>query len=166
MSHFNFYLQKLVCKQTEIKETRFWKLDMVGLWTVQRQEFWVMKNINTVIKRWFQEAFSCLHEIRRRETIWNMHGRLCGFVGRTGYCESVVWVKFPLYIRLRAYNVFLNRRLTFPPPYQIPEQTCGLLHENTDSCVMNSKLPEKLMAFLLKLGIYSRHNFLKYLFLN
>lgn len=63
MLPFNFYLQKLVCKQKGTKEIRFWKLDMEGLWTVQPQESWVMKNIIIVIKIWFQETFSCLREV-------------------------------------------------------------------------------------------------------
>lgn len=75
-----------------------------------------------------------------------MHGRLYGFGGRTGYYGRVVGVKFPLHILLHACNVFVNRRL-YSTPHPSPEITCGLLHENTDSCVMNSKLPEKLMAF-------------------
>lgn len=56
----------------------------------------------------------------------------------------VVWVKFLLHILLHVW-VFFSRRLCSLPP--IPEITCELLHEHKDSCVMNSKLPQKLMAF-------------------
>lgn len=65
--------------------------------------------------------------------------------GRTDNCGRMVWVKFPVHILLHACNMFLNRRLhsSFCLLSSLPNP-----HINTNSCVMNCKVPEKLMAFL------------------
>lgn len=144
MLPFNFYLQKLVCKQTGRIEIRFWKLDMEELWTVQPQEFWVMKNI--VIKMWFQDAFSCLHEVRWRNSsgyTWQVLGEGqitveewsgLNFLYNSAYIQNIYiyYTCMYIYIYIHGCNMFLNRRLYFSScllsPLPNPEITSGLLH--------------------------------------
>lgn len=129
MLPFNFYLQKLVCKQKGTKEIRFWKLDMEELWTVQPQEFWVMKNIIIVIKMWFQETFSCLHEVRWRNNLgytWQVLGE--GLI-TVEECSGLNFLCIYFYMHVTCFltegNILPPCLLSSPPNPQI---TSGLLH--------------------------------------